>query len=637
MGKIMFFNTSDNIQKVVAEFIETLKDQSGVKAIRADLDNAVHIARGLNTREVDAIVARGNTALALSNARLPFPVIPILVGTEEIADAFHDALELTGKSKPLIGVSGFEQSISNIKALLSLSGIEIRFYPIECSEDIRTCALNAMRDKVDVMISGTLCTCACQAQGVPAVEMKTSMDSIRLAYNQALEFQKSSMRQRALSEQESMLSRYTPEILIAINGEGHIISGNEQAGLFLNIPPATMKGVSLISRYTFESLGMDGIIRLALDGSIAIINHNRKDYALSVTSAPLQNGKESYVLRIQSVASIQRSERAVRRALAGQSSISVYSPKELELHGLFTRETMERIRPYFPLSSPLLLSAEPGCGAEIMARSIHAAVARHGMPFVSCDCEEFASDGEPARLEARMHELFKSAHNGTLFMDGIDLLPKRAQLVVLSIAQHNQIPGHAGSAPLPVNVRLITSCKPTIYSHALSGEFKAELFYLLAQNSVPLPPIREHAEDISKIFSFFISQSSGENGAALSISLKAEDELKSYPWYGNLHQLQAFCRNTAELGFPTQLSEAFLRRRLRQWHYFEESNCQSTRLEVPSTSEDSQYVIVKNTIVSREKLLSILSKNKGSKSKAAEELGISRTSLWKCLKELEIQ
>ncbi|MGE4353574.1 MAG: PrpR N-terminal domain-containing protein, partial [Oscillospiraceae bacterium] len=633
MGKIVFFNTSDNIQEVVAKFFDTLKERDSVKMVRAGLDNAVYIARGLNPRDIDVIVARGNTAIALSKARLPFPVIPILVGTKEIAEAFQEALKLTGKDKPLIGVSGFEQSISNIKALLNLSGIEIRFYPIESMEDICTCAINALRDKVDVMISGTLCTRECLAQGVPAVEMKTSMDSVRLAYNQALEFQKSAMRQRAFSEQAYMLSCYTREILIAIDENGDMIGGNEQAALFLNLPATAMKGIPLFSRYPFDAISTEQISSLALNRSSAIVTHNHKRYALSVTSTSLLNGKESHILRLQSVSSIQRNEQAVRRALSAPSPVPMFSLEELKKNGLFTDETITRILTRVPLSSPLLLSAEPGCGAELLARGIHAAGQRRDMPFADYDCDELACDMNSEELESRAADLFESAHGGTLFLSEVDKLSLRAQLILLSILRSGRISGRPGTAPLPVDVRVIASCSPSIYSRVSAGEFKAELYYLLSQNTVLLPPLCAHKEDTPKIFLFFLSLSFGKPLSSSPITREASDILKAYPWHGNLIQLYSFCRSVTELSTPPQLTAAFLRRRLCQFFVLENGSLLSAQSESAASEDNSPYIVVKNTMISREKLLTVMSKNGGSKSKTAESLGISRTSLWKALKE----
>ena len=199
MGKIVFMATSNYLMDTMNRFVSTLPSSENIHIISAGLNNAVYVARGLLPQEVDAVVVRGNTATVLSEANLPFPVIPILVGIPEIAEAFQQAKELSQKEKPLIGVSGFEQSINNIKALLALSGVEIRFYHIGSMTDIEKCVSAAIQDRVDVMISGQLCAGLSREKGLPAVEMKASIASIQQAYNQAVDFQKSAMKQRALS------------------------------------------------------------------------------------------------------------------------------------------------------------------------------------------------------------------------------------------------------------------------------------------------------------------------------------------------------------------------------------------------------------------------------------------------------
>ena len=609
MGKIVFMSTSDDSMNSMQQFVAQLKDPGSVRILRAALDNAVYIARGLDPREVDAVVVRGNTASALSRARLPFPVIPLTVGTEEIAQAFDAARRLVGKEKPVIGVSGFEQSISDIKALLSLSGIEIRFYHIESIEDIYICAEKALQDGIDIMISGRLCTAECLRRGLPAVEMGTTLDSIRLAYEQAREFQKSALRQRVLSEQESLLSHNAPEALIAVTPSGEIVSANRRAGIFFNRPPENLRGSALSDLSGLESLEMEAAARMARDGSTAVISHGREKYALTAESVSLPRGKNGYVLRFQAVSDIRRMELAVRRALSPEAPPC---PKlnELPALGLFTGDTLAAAQKAARSYAPLLLISEPGCGAELLSRSIHLTGPRSNMPFTPCDCRALSGD---------IGEVFDRSRSGTLFLGCISSLDAASQLEAASYLSR------AGS-----DVRVIASLQDDPYSEMRAGKLCPELGHALTADVICLPPLREHPEDLEAIFNAMLSACSP--GRRFTLPEGCGRELRASRWYGNLIQLFALARSAAASG--DEITPQLLRQKLARMASLE---CSGTGKDNAGGTADEPQVTVKNSVLSKSRLESVLRRNGGSRSLTASELGLSRTSLYKCMRELGIE
>lgn len=632
MGKIMFFATSDQIQNTVTQFIGTLKDSDNIKIVRADLDNAVLIARGLNPGEIDVIIARGNTATALSSARLPFPIIPILLGTEEIAEAFQAAKDLTGREKPLIGVSGFEQSISNLRALLNLSGIEIRFYPIKTVEDIRICTESAKRDKVDVVISGTLCTRACREAGIPAVEMCTTLDSIRISYNQALEFQKSTIRQKAISEEASLLSRYSPEVLMSIDHNGDIISVNEGAKGFLRSPDTAIKGMSLFSHQAFRDLTLERIDTLAEDGGIVIIEYGRDSYAMSASAATLSNGLDGYILRLESVRHIQENELAIRRCLTSRlHGPSYISLDKLAQSAIVPRGSADSLRSLAPTSLPLLFASEGGCGEALIARAVHDESPRQDMPFITLDCEELCYNSDQ-RQNTLLGEVFQAAHRGTLFLQNLEKLPMRSQLTLISIIR-NRVVAYDNSSYISIDVRIIASCSRKIYNSVHSNNFKMELYSMLSQNCISLLPLRDHLEDISTIFSLIFSLHS--DGKPPEMDDDCSKLLRSCDWPGNLYQMSAFCNEAHILCPDGRISSQFLRRRLRTADHLE--HLPTKRVSAPPQEDSSESVIIKNQLISADRLSALLERNRGNKTRTAQDLGISRTSLWKCLRDLGIE
>lgn len=612
MGKIVFFATSENMHDVMTEFIATLEDSSGTSVVTAHLDNAIYIARGLNPKEVDAIIVRGNTASILAKSQLPFPVIPIVVGNQEIAEAFQEAKKLSAKTTPLIGLSGFEQSVSNIKALLSLSGVEIQFYHIGGISDVEKSVNAAIRDNVDVMISGKVCTELCRAKGLPAVEMKAGLPSIQLAYSQALEFQKTTIHQKSLADEELVLARHSNEALIAIDEYGFLLTASTKASEFLNIPYDMVQGYSITQFRALDRLGMEGIRALAEQRSVAVAKVNNREYAISAQNADLARKKNCFVLTVVSVTELQRNERAVRRALKLGDTSPGMSLNDLHSTGLYPRAVLKTAKVYADSTHPALLISEAGCGRGYLVSCIHKSGARDKNELVSFDCRRFVHMSL-TEAEKQLYELFLRAHNGTLHLKYINETPPIIQELMFALILEPVVKPSENIKPIPVDVSLIASADS---SQNLSPKLK----FMFAGYTTVLPPLREHINDLHQISIFFMAMS----GIVRVLHEDVLAEMQRYSWRGNLNGLYSFlCR----WGEQKHMSHSQIKRLLHQ--------CNVDDSE-PETHQEAPSALVNKQVLKADRIRNALDKHSGNKTLAAQELGISRTTLWKILRKENI-
>ncbi|MGE0526383.1 MAG: sigma-54 interaction domain-containing protein [Bdellovibrionales bacterium] len=198
----------------------------------------------------------------------------------------------------------------------------------------------------------------------------------------------------------------------------------------------------------------------------------------------------------------------------------------------------------------ILITGERGTGKELLARFIHAQSPRAARRFVAVNCaavpegllesELFGYEkGAFTGAEQRKLGKFETAHESTFLLDEISEMPLPLQAKILRVLQEGEVERLGGQAPVKVNVRIIATSNRALDKMVRSGEFREDLYYRL--NVIPLliPPLRTRPLDIELLSRHFVELSCAENGLVPKIlSAPAVMKLTSYPWPGNIRELQ---------------------------------------------------------------------------------------------------
>ncbi|MFN3533116.1 MAG: sigma-54-dependent transcriptional regulator [Candidatus Brocadia sp.] len=198
----------------------------------------------------------------------------------------------------------------------------------------------------------------------------------------------------------------------------------------------------------------------------------------------------------------------------------------------------------------ILIQGETGTGKELVARAIHYNSARKDYPFVKVDCASLAE----TLLESELfgHEKgaftgatkdrigrFRTADHGTIFLDEIGNIPLAVQAKLLRVLQDSEFEAVGSDVPIKVDVRIIAATNANLEEHVEKGLFRRDLFYRLNVIRIFLPPLRERADDIPLLASHFLSIHNKKNRKTVEgISREALNKLVSYPWPGNIRELE---------------------------------------------------------------------------------------------------
>lgn len=199
---------------------------------------------------------------------------------------------------------------------------------------------------------------------------------------------------------------------------------------------------------------------------------------------------------------------------------------------------------------PVLIEGESGVGKELIARAIQGESARAGKPFITVNCGAIPENlvesvlfghekgSFTGAVEKRIGK-FQEADGGTLFLDEVGELPLDAQVKLLRALQEGEVDPVGAKRPVKVDFRLISATNRDMIQLVKDGKFREDLYYRLNVFPIWVPPLRERIEDITELAYHFLARFAAEEGKRISsISEDALRLLKSYPWPGNVRQLE---------------------------------------------------------------------------------------------------
>ncbi|MGO9954345.1 MAG: sigma-54 interaction domain-containing protein [Dissulfurispiraceae bacterium] len=279
--------------------------------------------------------------------------------------------------------------------------------------------------------------------------------------------------------------------------------------------------------------------------------------------------------------------------------------------------------------APVLISGESGTGKELVAEAIHKLSHRNKGPLVKVNCaalNEFLIESElfghvrgafTGAIRDRQGR-FEIAHRGSLFLDEIGDMPASMQVKLLRVIEEKELEKVGDNRPVLVDVRLITATNRDLSSLMESRNFREDLFYRINVIPIKIPPLRERIEDLPILVSHFLERINLVYRKSIRrLNPAAMAAFEVYQWPGNVRQLI----NTLEYAAIACKDDIITLSDLPD--YLFKRNCERA---LPAKKHRE-----------RDHIVAALGKFCGNRTLAARHLGISRVTLWKMIKELNIE
>jgi len=293
-------------------------------------------------------------------------------------------------------------------------------------------------------------------------------------------------------------------------------------------------------------------------------------------------------------------------------------------------DTIERVA---SVNATVVVLGESGSGKELVANAIHQLSERRGRPFVAVNCgalpetliesELFGHERGSFTGAARTHRgCFERASGGTLFLDEITEMPIDMQVRLLRALESGRFSRIGGDQEIAVDVRVIAASNRDLRSAVTSGKLREDLMYRLCVIPITVPPLRERGADTLMLAEMFLEQLNEENGTAKVFPHEARERLAAHPWPGNVREL----KNAVHRAYV--LSDDEVSVDLDGEFAVAPERSATRSFEAPSSNEVVIRVGTSLDLAERALIMATLRAVDGSKSKAAQVLGISLKTLY---------
>jgi PAS domain S-box-containing protein len=292
-------------------------------------------------------------------------------------------------------------------------------------------------------------------------------------------------------------------------------------------------------------------------------------------------------------------------------------------------EIYDRIRTVAPTEATVLIEGESGTGKELMARAIHYRSPRKGGPFVKVNCASLAE----SLLESELfgHEKgaftgafkekpgrFELAHGGTIFLDEIGDTSLALQAKLLRVLQEREFERVGGIQTRKTDVRIIAATNKDLRREIEKGNYREDLYYRLCVVPISLPPLRERKEDIPLLAEAFIQKFNARGERISEISSRGMALLMAYEWPGNIRELENAIEHAYVTSTTGRIERQFLPVSLHR------AVVEAPRTEEVGTDESQQIIRALET-------------HRWRKHDVARQLGMSRTTLWRKMRQMGLE
>jgi transcriptional regulator with PAS, ATPase and Fis domain len=509
-----------------------------------------------------------------------------------------------------------------------LFGIELHNYRCAHSEELGAYVAVALRDGCQGIVGGDICCAAARQMDLPCRFIPSGEESMRNALEEATRVAYAIDTEKHNSAEMDTMLNYTFNGIMQIDGKGMIQRVNRACYGLLKQNPG-------------------GVIGRPVGEVLPALNHK-------VLEDTLYHGKETYafVMDIRSKAVIVNAAPirvdgeiagAILTFQEGQRIIEMDSELRRELYqrGYVAKRTFENdvcqnkeslanvalAQRIAKLSAPILLSGPTGTGKDQMAQCIHNASLNRNNAFVSLDCSAWLPEtldnmlfGNYTTRKDSPACLAELAQEGTLYLSNVEDLPMETQYKLLNLIRGKFL--HNGSnRPSTANVRVIASTSANLIARVDREEFRNDLYYALNVLSIDLAPLRRRREDILPYVDAYLDEWQERYKRYVHLTQGARQYMQEYDWPGNLDQVNSVCERIVLLTERRNVDEVFVRRQLEQ--------------VAPKMLAETETVVLFKDQKAAE-IAQLLRKHNGNRAQVAEELGVSKTTLWRYIKKYGI-
>nr|WP_281415072.1 sigma 54-interacting transcriptional regulator [Fusibacter paucivorans] len=572
----------------------------------------------------DVIIATGGN-FGVLNTYATIPVIGVQIHT----GAYINAIKMT--EGDIVLTHHVMTPILSVDALLNISANRVEIAAYESKAELEQIIIRA---KGKTIIGGCLAKRLAEQHEIASVLLIPEEETIVNALLESVSIAKHLKIEKRKRDLLEAVVEHTVNGILSVNRNGRISMANPSALTLLALQSDVVDLPLESCLPTFAAC----LNKAPVMGTI--LSHDEKRYVVNWIPFEIEPDKPAGVFIFQSATEVIDAERSLRRSMRDKGLYAKATFDDIVGNCNLLRSEIKRAKLYAMSESNVLIYGETGVGKELFAQSIHRFSKRQDGPFVAVNCaaipgtlmeselfgyDEGAFTG--SRRGGKMG-LFELAHGGTLFLDEIGEIDMTVQARLLRVIQEKEVMRIGGDKVIPIDVRIITATNARLIDK-MPHAFREDLFYRLDVLSLNIPPLRARGTDVLTLFTRFLKHHLPLEAMNFVMPETSKWVLDAYRWPGNIRELQSVVERFAiQYRQLSMLSEVGLHEILVS-AIGAEKLCKSLLKELKYNPE----VDVNHIKKSKQAAEALGKAFPGRKQFIAEQLGLSRTTLWRRLNE----
>lgn len=595
-----------------------------VKVIESE--NAVNEARIAAEQGADIIIARGYQAQLIKNYT-NIPVVEMRFHAQEIGLLIQRAKKLSRKERPVIGLAAFENMLCDLSRMEELFGVRLLISYIDRIEEVPDILHDMRREGTDCVIGGDTVCQEAEKIGCYSVKFTATEESVRDAMERAKSMAYAVENEKRNTAQFETMLDTSFNGIIKINSDGRIIAINRLVENLLGKDMEEVKGEMLYDVFPqIDKWVVDAILTGERENCSSSIEIRGRSWMF--LAAPIQFDEQiaGAILSLHAITELVRKDRqmASHMLLHGYTAETHFPDIHTDDHAM--RKVLETAKEYSLSDSPVLIYGGTGTEYYHIAEAIHNNSIRKGGPFVSVNIsglkEEqqmavlFGSRNEAAGKEPWGKGALVRASHGTILIKEIEKLTLPVQYQLTRVILDGAL-NRTDILPMDnVDVRVIGMTRKNLQYSVNKGLFQESLYYVLHALTLEIPPLNERSRDLRYYIDKYFKEFCQKYNKPLVITEGGYECLLAFAWQGNTLQVRAFMERLVLTAKKRSIAEGVIRKLYGELYPY-----------VDGARGEERVVVYKSE--EAVKISELLRKHRGSRKLAAEELGISTTTLWR--------
>ena len=617
------------IREFAAPVLVEYADRAHIDVVDGTFEEALRIAQQRASQGlVDVFVSAGSNASIL-RAGLQTPVATIQLGGFDLLQALIRARAIADR----VGVVTYGQTLHALDDVKDLLNIEIIQHAYHTPDDARARVEQLRQDGFRVIVGSSLVVDLAEQAGLHGL-LAYSLSSIRRAFDDAIELARVARLESGRYDQLNSVLHNLQDAVLAVDQDHRIIAANTPMRRLLGHTTASAPGMPLDAAP--PELSLRATLETGAEERAVVLRFADRDWIANRTPIRENNQIVGAAITLYDARAIQEADSSLRRQQRRSQKTARYEFASLIGHSPVFRQSLDTARRFAQTDLTVLISGESGVGKELFAQAIHSAGARAERPFVAVNCAAFPESLLESELfgyedgaftgsrRGGKRGLIEAAHTGTLFLDEIGDMPLPLQSRLLRVLQEREITRLGATSAIAVDVRVVVATHQPLQQLIAERRFRQDLYYRINTLRLRLPPLRERGTDILALAQALLARCLQRHGCALDAAAALAplaDRLRTYAWPGNVRELENIVERIAIWMMPAGRVDDIPYAALQQ-------DCP----ELFETAAPGLPIGAR-----REQIMAAMERAGGQRNQAARQLGVSRSTLWRWLRELEAQ